>query len=252
MELNEIKNLLKTNEYDFLRTNEHLGKNIILITLGGSHADGTNIDTSDCDIRGCALNTKEEILTNKNFEQFVNEDTDTTIYSFNKLIHLLTNANPNTIEILGCKPEHYLYLSSIGQELLDHKYLFLSKKCVYAFGGYANAQLRRLDNKAARLVSQSEQEMHILRSIEHASETFRDHFFNYDDDHKKIEKPIVYKQYEDETQVMGKVFNQLESAIYAQKKNKIAAASTQNAVNPTAKYERFVLFFMPSLPCRIV
>ena len=46
-------------------------------------------------------------------------------------------------------------------------------------------------------------------------------FFNYEDDHKKIEKPIVYKQYEDETQVMGKVFNQLESAIYAQKKNKI-------------------------------
>lgn len=112
--------------------NEHLGSNIILLTLGGSHAYGTNVEGSDVDLRGCVLNKKEEILTNKNFEQFVNEATDTTIYSFNKLISLLTNVNPNTIELLGCKPEHYLYLSPIGKELLDNRNLFLSKK-MYSF-----------------------------------------------------------------------------------------------------------------------
>ena len=111
MTINEIKTLIQTPEYNFLRTNEHLGPNIILLTLGGSHAYGTNVEGSDVDIRGCALNAKDEILTNKNFEQFVNEDTDTTIYSFNKLISLMTNVNPNTIELLGCKPEHYIYLS---------------------------------------------------------------------------------------------------------------------------------------------
>ena len=186
MTINEIKTLIQTPDYDFLRTNEHLGSNIILLTLGGSHAYGTDIETSDVDIRGCALNAKDEILTNKNFEQFVNEDTDTTIYSFNKLISLLSNVNPNTIELLGCKPEHYLYLSPIGQELLDNRHLFLSKKCVHSFGGYANAQLRRLDNKAARLVSQSEQEAHILKSIENASYTFKDAYFSYDDDAIKL------------------------------------------------------------------
>jgi predicted nucleotidyltransferase len=186
MTINEIKSLIQTSEYGFLRTNEHLGSNIILLTLGGSHAYGTNVETSDVDIRGCALNAKDEILTNKNFEQFVNEDTDTTIYSFNKLISLLSNVNPNTIELLGCKPEHYLYLSPIGKELLDNRHLFLSKKCVHSFGGYANAQLRRLDNKAARLVSQSEQEMHILKSIENASYTFKDAYFAYDDDAIKL------------------------------------------------------------------
>jgi predicted nucleotidyltransferase len=116
MTINEIKSLIQTPEYDFLRTNEHLGSNIILLTLGGSHAYGTNVEGSDVDIRGCALNAKDEILTNKNFEQFVNENTDTTIYAFNKLITLLSNVNPNTIEMLGCKPEHYLYLSPIGKE----------------------------------------------------------------------------------------------------------------------------------------
>ena len=180
--MNDIKSMLSTPSYDFLSKNEHLGSNIILLTLGGSHAYGTNTETSDIDIRGCALNSKEEILTNKNFEQFVNEDTDTTIYSFNKLIGLLSNVNPNTIELLGCKPEHYLYLSPIGKELLANRSLFLSKKCVHSFGGYANAQLRRLDNKAARLVTQTEQEHHILKSIENASYTFREKYFAFEDD----------------------------------------------------------------------
>ena len=186
MTIDEIKQKIQSPEYDFLRTNEHLGSNIILITLGGSHAYGTNIETSDVDIRGCALNAKDEILTNKNFEQFVNEDTDTTIYSFNKLVSLLTSVNPNTIETLGCRPDHYLYLSPIGQELLDNRHLFLSKRCIHSFGGYANAQLRRLDNKAARLVSQSQQEQHILKSIENAACTFKEHYFAYDDDAIKL------------------------------------------------------------------
>lgn len=186
MTINEIKTLIQTPEYDFLRTNEHLGSNIILLTLGGSHAYGTNVEGSDVDIRGCALNAKDEILTNKNFEQFVNENTDTTIYAFNKLITLLSNVNPNTIEMLGCKPEHYLYLSPIGIELLVNKSLFLSKKCIHSFGGYANAQLRRLDNKAVRLVSQSEREVHILHSIENAAYTFKDKYFQLDDDMIKL------------------------------------------------------------------
>ena len=156
---------LNTSEYSFLKDNEHLGKNIILLGLGGSHAYGTSTPDSDLDIRGIALNRKEEILTNQNFEQFVNEETDTTIYSFNKIITLLSNCNPNTIEILGLKPEHYLYLSPIGQELIDNSHLFLSKKAIHSFGGYANQQLRRLENKSNRLVGQSQNEEHIYKTI---------------------------------------------------------------------------------------
>lgn len=177
MNINEIRTTIDSQEYDFLRTNPHLGKNVILLGLGGSHAYGTNIEGSDLDVRGCALNSKSEILTNENFEQFVNEDTDTTIYSFNKLITLLSSCNPNTIEILGLKPEHYLYLSPIGQELLDHKKMFLSKRAIHSFGGYATSQLRRLDNKAARLVGQAQREQHILNSINNASYDFKNKFF---------------------------------------------------------------------------
>ena len=182
MTLNQIKMQLKSRDYRFLRDNPALGNNIILLTLGGSHAYGTNTETSDLDIRGCTLHSKKEILTGKYAEQYTNIETDTTIYTFNKLISLLTNVNPNTIEMLGCKPEHYLHLSPIGKALIDNRHMFLSKKCIQSFGGYANAQLRRLDNKAARLVDQSAQERHILRSIDNASVTFKEKYAVYPDD----------------------------------------------------------------------
>lgn len=182
MTLEEIKKKLKTGEYGFLETSPHLGKNIILLTLGGSHAYGTAVENSDLDIRGCALNTKTQILTNENFEQFENRETDTVIYAFNKLVTLLSNCNPNVIEMLGNKPEFYLYLSGIGKELLENRKLFLSRKCVHSFGGYATAQLRRLDNKAVRTVSQEQREKHILGSIQNAFQTFPEKYFPFRED----------------------------------------------------------------------
>ena len=71
--MDNFQQLLSSSSYSFLKTNEHLGENIILLGLGGSHAYGTNVEGSDLDIRGIALNRKEEILTNENFEQFVND-----------------------------------------------------------------------------------------------------------------------------------------------------------------------------------
>lgn len=180
MKIEEIKSTLKSTEYDFLRTDKTLGKNIILLTLGGSHAYGMDKEGSDLDIRGIALNNKSEILLGKDFEQVVDIDTDTTIYSFNKMIQLLMSSNPNTIEQLGCLPEHYLYLSDIGKELLNNKKLFLSKICIHTFGGYSQAQLRRLQNKTNRLVGQAENEAYILRSINNAKYEFKNRYYPHD------------------------------------------------------------------------
>lgn len=63
----EIKKKLNNQEYDFLRTDEHLGENIILLGLGGSYAYGTNTESSDIDCRGVALNSKKEILLGNGF-----------------------------------------------------------------------------------------------------------------------------------------------------------------------------------------
>lgn len=182
MTIEQIKEKLKSDEYEFLRKDKNLGNNIIILTLGGSHAYGTNNENSDLDIRGCALNSKMQILTNENFEQFVNEATDTTIYSFNKLVALLSNVNPNTIEMLGNKPEHYFYVSPIGQELIDNAHLFLSKKCVHSFVGYANQQLYRLNQKSAHQLSQAGLEQHILKTLEFMKTDFNKKYSDFSDD----------------------------------------------------------------------
>ena len=182
MTIEQIKEKLKSAEYDFLRTNENLGSNIILLTLGGSHAYGMDKEYSDVDVRGISLNSKPDILLGTDFEQVVDVDTDTTIYSFNKMIRLLMSNNPNTIEQLGCSPQHYFYLSEIGKELLDNRKMFLSQICIHTFGNYASSQLRRMSNKAARLVSQAENESYILKSIDNARYEFKNRYYHFEDD----------------------------------------------------------------------
>lgn len=173
MNIQQIKEEVKNDKYNFLRDNEHLNSNIVLLTLGGSHSYGTNVEGSDLDIRGVALNKPQELLGMSNFEQFQNRETDTTIYSFNKVVKLLLNTNPNIVEMFGCKKEHYLILTDTGQLLKDNIDLFISQKAINSFGGYANQQLRRLQNALARdNYPQSEKEQHILNSIKNQMSHF--------------------------------------------------------------------------------
>ena len=137
----------------------------MLLGLSGSYGYGTNREGSDIDFRGVTLNLPSDLLGLTEFEQYEDRKTDTVIYGFNKLINLLLNCNPNTIEILGLDEDQYLIRSALGQELLDHKQLFLSKRAAVSFGHYADAQLRRLQNAIARdTLSQSSREQQIGRA----------------------------------------------------------------------------------------
>lgn len=169
----DFHHLITTPQYDFLRTEERLGKRILLLGLGGSYAYGTNNENSDIDFRGITLNLPSDLLGLTEFEQYEDGQTDTVIYSFNKMVKLLLECNPNTCEILGLDDDQYLIKSGLGQELLDHQSLFLSKRAAKSFGGYAGAQLRRLQNAIARdSMPQTERERHIFRSVQHALEDF--------------------------------------------------------------------------------
>ncbi len=169
----DFQKIMYSPEYDFLRTNPRLGKRIILMGVGGSYAYGTNNENSDIDFRGITLNTSSDLLGLTQFEQYEDDKTDTVIYSFNKIISLLLDCNPNTIELLGLDDNQYLILNEIGRELLDNKTMFLSKRAAKSFGGYAGAQLRRLQNALARdSMPQQEREQHIYRSVQNALEDF--------------------------------------------------------------------------------
>ena len=169
----DFKALKQTKTYDFLRTDPRLGDRIILLGLGGSYAYGTNNENSDIDFRGVTLPLPSDLLGLTEFEQFENRETDTVISSFKKIVKLLLDCNPNTCEILGLDEDQYLIKSPLGQELVDNSSLFLSKRAAKSFGGYASAQLRRLQNAIARdSMPQKEKEQHILRSVQNALEDF--------------------------------------------------------------------------------
>lgn len=179
MNINEV---LQLSDYRFIFENPHLGDRIMFLTLGGSHAYGTNNENSDIDIRGVTLNSPDELIGIKSFEQHDDADTDTVIYSFNKIVKLLLNCNPNTIEMLGCRPEDYAMVSPLGQKLIDNVDLFLSKRAYHSFCGYANSQLRRLQNAVARdRVSQAMKEEHIMKSMLIGMKSFRERYTQFDD-----------------------------------------------------------------------
>ena len=169
----DFKALLQTIEYDFIRNNERLGNRIMLLGVGGSYAYGTSNEDSDIDLRGVTLQIPSDLIGLTKFEQYEDDKTDTVIYGFNKLVKLLLECNPNTCELLGLDEEQYLIKSELGQELIDNSRMFLSKRAIKSFGGYADAQLRRLQNALARdTLPQSDREKHILKSVLHALDDF--------------------------------------------------------------------------------
>lgn len=182
-----MKNILMNAEYDFIQKDEHLGRHVILLGLAGSYSYGTNNENSDIDIRGVTLNRKSDLIGLTSYEQYVDDNTDTVIYTFNKIINLLLSCNPNTIELLGLRNEHYLYLNDIGRELLANRKLFLSKRAIQSFGGYADAQLRRLQNALARdSYPQSEKEKHIYNSVKNAMYEFETRYTDFKNGSLKI------------------------------------------------------------------
>lgn len=118
----DFKTLLSTSEYNFLRTNPRLGSRIMLPGISGSYGYGTNREGSDIDFRGVALNLPSDLIGLTSFDQYEDLNTDTVIFSFSKLVNLLLNCNPNTIESLGLDEDQYVIKTAVGQELLDHRH----------------------------------------------------------------------------------------------------------------------------------
>ena len=158
----KLKELIKQPQYKWI---EEYKDRLCFLTLGGSRAYGTDVFSSDYDLRGVILPTKDELIGLQHFEQKIDESTDSVLYEFNKFINLIKDCNPNTIELLGCR--EYLIFNEVGIQLLNNVNMFLSKKCLYTFGGYANAQLRRIENALCHdEYSQEDRVKHIKQTMD--------------------------------------------------------------------------------------
>ena len=115
------------------------------MTRHGSHAYGTNVPTSDIDLRGICVAPKEYYLGfSKSFEQAIQNEPDITVFEIRKFLRLAADCNPNALEILFTRPQDHLVLTPAAKLLIDNRKLFLSKKVRHTFQGYAHSQMKRI------------------------------------------------------------------------------------------------------------
>ena len=115
----------------------------LFITLRGSHAYGTNVETSDEDYAGVYIQSIEDILSNNYKEQINDDKNDTVFYELKRFLELLATANPTMIELLNTPEDCIIYKHPIFEEILKHKNSFITKKCKQSFGGYARQQISK-------------------------------------------------------------------------------------------------------------
>lgn len=138
--------------------------NIIFMCVAGSHAYGTNIESSDIDVRGVtfvpqtvrespfynyeSLDGQWDILRILKKAPVYNgvrlTKHDTQIHSVTKFVQLAANANPNILETLFMPERNWLAYTAEWEVLQDKRELFLSQKVVHTYTGYAHSQLKKI------------------------------------------------------------------------------------------------------------
>lgn len=124
-------------------TDRCAGAEPLFITKRGSHAYGTNIETSDEDFAGVYIQKMDDIL-GTNYKPQLNDDkNDTVFYEVRRFVELLATANPTMIELLNSPQDCILYIHPSFQEIINNKDVFITKGCKNSFGGYARQQISK-------------------------------------------------------------------------------------------------------------
>jgi predicted nucleotidyltransferase len=115
----------------------------LLLVIRGSHAYGTNIETSDTDYAGVFIQSQEDIF-GFNYKEQINDDTnDTVIYEIKRFLQLLSSNNPTVLELLNTPEDCIIYKDPIFDLILDNRDKFITKVCAKSFGGYGKMQIQK-------------------------------------------------------------------------------------------------------------
>ena len=136
-------------------TREVVPEGTILLGYRGSIAHGMYNDPrrkdsiDDKDLMGVFISPIEHYFGFKKKEtrnRFIRE-WDVVNHELRKYVGLLCNANPNVLSLLWLAPNLYVKVDSVGQQLIDNRDLFSTKKLYKSFTGYAYSQLDRMEYK---------------------------------------------------------------------------------------------------------
>lgn len=119
------------------------GSQPLLLVVRGSHAYGTNIETSDVDFGGVYIQSIDDIL-GCNYRPQINDDkNDIVIYELRRFLELCSTNNPNILELLNTPEDCIIYKHTLFDEVLKNRDKFITKACGNAFGGYAFQQIKK-------------------------------------------------------------------------------------------------------------
>lgn len=119
---------------------------VILLTLSGSHAYGTNMEGSDVDIRGIFIakegivRTPFKTVTELNIEG----EEDGKVYELGTFMTLFKEMNPNIIELGFTDNDSVLYEHAAWIEIKENLQQLVNSNVAFRFSGYAMAQLKRI------------------------------------------------------------------------------------------------------------
>jgi uncharacterized protein len=143
-------------------------ENTQYVTQMGSVAYGVSGESSDLDIYGFCMPTKELLFPHlggeipgfgrqiKRFEQYQQhhildpssgKEYDFTIYSIVKFFQLCMENNPNMIDSLFTPRRCVLHSTPIAEHMIENRREFLHKGAMHKLRGYAYAQLSKIENQ---------------------------------------------------------------------------------------------------------
>lgn len=162
--------------------------------LAGSHAYGTNIETSDVDIRGIFVAPQEYTRTPFYTVNEVTDETqeDTKLFELNNFIKLYTDMNPNIVETLWVPDSAIIQKTEVYDHLCSYRQQLMSKKAAFTFSGYAISQLKRIKghnkwiNNPQTVEPPKQTDFVKLVHNFSGSKTFKINMEDYRDDHRLI------------------------------------------------------------------
>ncbi|MDR2115733.1 MAG: nucleotidyltransferase domain-containing protein [Planctomycetaceae bacterium] len=123
---------------------EQAQEKLIFECIAGSRAYGTATPESDTDKRGVfEVPASRYFRLNANVTQVSDSTNDTTYYTLYRFFQLAADANPNILEMLYMPQDCVLRTSPTWERVLENRQLFISKRVLFTYGGYAVSQIKR-------------------------------------------------------------------------------------------------------------